>query len=398
MNCLLWVPRFWPAMGGTELHARHLAHCLTDAGHSVQVVTHCDETHVPLAHGAAVSRTASCLDGKVQIHRLGLDSRINSVDELAARFHHHSRLARPVFCHLLKKRLRGRCRERAAGADVVHFIYNGLTGAGELAADVAEDAGIPFVFTPNVLDTRHRSSAWASRRFVRLYQRASRIIALTAHEARWLADQGVDANRIDVIPYGPILEPQAHPDRFRRQLNIGDKPLVVLLGRLTESKGYKLLLAARETIWQQFPDCQILLIGPPTHSARRYIGAIRDDRVRLVESIDQQAKTDALAACDVFCLPSAFESLGGVYIEAATLGRPSVALDIPVLHHLIESGHNGMLVRHCPAAVAGAIVDLLADEKSRTQMGANARLQALERFDWDTITRQVIQSYNRVAR
>ena len=392
---LLWVPRFWPATGGTELHTHALAERLAARG-PVEVITHCDATETArrsLAEDVCATPHATLADGNVRIHRLGLAGARSTIPSRLARRYHGSRLARLAFGALFARHVGPAAREVAARSDLVHFVYNGLTDAAVLAARVAARRGVPFVLTPNVADTGGAPTAWNSVRFRRLYRAAARLIALTEHEADWLARNGADRARIRVVPYGPILEPDPDGRRARRALGIGDAPFVLFLGRVVESKGYDLLLGASARIWAHFPDARVVLMGPATPASREAVAAVGDPRLSLVEGADQRLKSDALAGCDLMCLPSRGESLGVVYIEAFFNARPVVCLDLPVLRQVVAHERHGLLVEESAEALAGAIGRLLGDPELRAGMGRRAERDARARYDWPVVRDAVAAVY-----
>ena len=105
---LLWVPRFWPAVGGTELHTHALATRLL-ARFPVEALTHCDTGAAAdrsLAQDVCATTSATLADGALPIHRLGLRDARPAVPRALAEHHDRSRLARLAF---------GRAFARATG-------------------------------------------------------------------------------------------------------------------------------------------------------------------------------------------------------------------------------------------------------------------------------------------
>ena len=397
---LLWVPRFWPAVGGTELHTHALATRLLER-FPVEVLTHCDTgaaAHRPLARDVCATADAALADGALAIHRLGLRGAGSALTRHAAERHERSRLARLVFGRAFARHLEPAAAALAERARLVHFVYNGLTDAALLARRVAARRGLPFVLTPNVCDTSGRPTAWNSARFRALYRSAARLIALTPHEADWLAAHGADPERIRTVPYGPLLLPGADARRGREALGVGGAPFVLFLGRVVDVKGYDLLLEACRRVRERVPGTRTVFMGPATPASRAAIAAARGTGVTLVEGTDQRLKCDALAGCDVMCLPSRAESLGVAYVEAAYHAKPVVALDLPVLRDVVEHGRHGLRVVAEPAAVAAAVSDLLLDPARRRAMGARAARDARARYDWAAVCDAVAAVYDEAAR
>ena len=80
-------------------------------------------------------------------------------------------------------------------------------------------------------------------------------------------------------------------------------------------------------------------------------------------------REDLYAACDVFCLPSAAEAFGLVYLEAGLYRKPVVALNLPTLRELIGGSGGGLLVESSPNAVAEAVTRLLDAPALRITLG-----------------------------
>jgi glycosyltransferase involved in cell wall biosynthesis len=96
----------------------------------------------------------------------------------------------------------------------------------------------------------------------------------------------------------------------------------------------------------------------------------------------------------IVVLPSMYEGVPTVLLEAASCGRPIVASDIPGCQAIVSHGINGLLVPvNNPAALADALEHLIMDKKLRQQMGEAGRRIALERFTNDSINRQTAAVY-----
>lgn len=385
-------------MGGTELHTRELAKVLS-TDHLVRVITHSTTSEVsgcPLEKEIINSIAESYLDGLIRVDRMSVNPLARLLLLPLAYLHRRLKLVRIVYSSVFFSCQFRRSLALTKNATVIHFIYNGLTDSAVLAASIAKRHNIPFVFTPNILDTSSERHAWNSARFKYLYQSASRIIALTHHEADWLEKLNIPRNKITVIPYGPILQGEPDAYRFRKMTHTGDEKIVLFLSRIVLLKGYDLLLEASTLVWRKHPDTRIIFMGPATHEARKAILASADPRILLIEEFDQDVKADALAACDVLCVPSRKESLGVVFIEAAFNSKPVIALKLPVLHEVIDHGKTGLLVDESAVCVADAVVSLLDEPEKAAQMGHLACQNAISRFNWTDVKSKMSNVYSAV--
>ena len=403
-HTVLWVPRYWPAVGGTEFHSHELAQCLSH-DHRVTVLAHCTSTenlNQPLSQSAALANASDAFDGAVRTITLAPTKGHTSLLSMLGKFHENSLFARRLYQRSFDAAYKNSVKELIGDADRIHYIYNGLTESAILAAEVASELGIPFIFTPNVLDTSDAGSDWDSQGFHWLYGCADQIIALTEHEADWLVAHGASEARVSVVPYGPILEPR------KKELELGDVATllkgryVLFLGRLVPEKGYELLLKAFEELVEIDAELQLVLVGPAYDSSRALINEtnerLGDIRVHLIENVPQPIKTALLEEAQVLCLPSMRESLGGVYIESMASGTPVVALDRPVSHCVVDHNEDGLLVANDVDGIVEGLQQLLSNSKLRQEMAQAGIEKVKTKYAWHIVTEQILAVYARVDR
>jgi glycosyltransferase involved in cell wall biosynthesis len=95
----------------------------------------------------------------------------------------------------------------------------------------------------------------------------------------------------------------------------------------------------------------------------------------------QSEPRDFLAAADIVVLPSLYEGLPLVAVEAGAMGRPMVATAVDGNPEVIVNGVTGLLVPPAdPERLAAALIELAADPDRRERMGAKAREFVVQRF------------------
>ena len=281
----------------------------------------------------------------------------------------------------------------AASADLIHNCRIGREGLSYASWQIARARGVPFVLTP----VHHpRWGGWLHRYFHRLYCQADALIALTEVERQTLVQLGADERRVHVTGMGPVLAETNDPQRFRERYGLGDAPLVLFLGQKYPYKGVAALLRAADLVWQRHPDARFAFVGPRTAYSRRLFSAAQDRRLLELDTVDLQEKTDALAACNVLCVPSTQESFGGVYTEAWSLSKPVVAADIPALRGVIDDGCDGLLAPAEPGAIAERLRDLLDKPALAHQFGRAGLAKVQARYTWPRLTQLTEQVYRRV--
>ncbi|MBI4631134.1 MAG: glycosyltransferase family 4 protein, partial [Chloroflexi bacterium] len=124
--------------------------------------------------------------------------------------------------------------------------------------------------------------------------------------------------------------------------------------------------------------------------------AYTDPRLFDLDTVDLQTKTDAFAACDIFCLPSSQESFGGVFTEAWSLGKPVIGCDIPSVRAVIDENKDGFLIPQRSSEIAERIIYLLDHPVERKRLGENGKRKVEERYTWQRLAEQTEEIYRRV--
>ena len=230
---------------------------------------------------------------------------------------------------------------------------------------------------------------WAQRR-------AAATIVLTARLADRVSAE-VERERVHHIPRGIDRAAFAAPgaDPFP---HLPGRPRVVFLGRVVRAKGVETLVAAAALL--RTPGVQVLLVGDGPDRARVQAAARRlglSGRLHVTGFVAHDRVPAVLAAADLLVLPSFYEELGTVLIEALQVGLPAVASDVGGIPEVVEHGRTGLLVAPGdPAALAQAIDAVLGDPALRARLQAGARARAAD-YDWERVTAQVHALYDAVV-
>ncbi len=398
IRSLIVIPRYWPSIGGSELHTRQLAHELKKQGNEIKVLCHVT-TPEPDNELAASHASATILnDRDIVIHQAGVSGWLAPIIKSLAPCYHQTRWVRPVYDGAFRQISTHAIAHQAVGADLIHAVYNGMTSVTEAALAAARHRDIPFILTPLAFTGEPEGTAWSSRRFKKLYRQADALIALTEHERQWLVTQGAPENRTIVCPVGPLLETPSTLSQFRGHYGLDDHPVILFLARHSEDKGYRQLAESAKQVWQHHPDACFLFIGPQTAESKAFFRHAADPRIIVIESISQADKNAALASCDLLCIPSRKESLGVTYLEAWHYGKPVVAADLEVLRTIIDNGKNGLLCLPTPSSIATAILRLLASPSLRRRLGQAGQLKVQGYYHWPHIATTVGNLYQSVLK
>jgi len=183
----------------------------------------------------------------------------------------------------------------------------------------------------------------------------------------------------------------------RRSLGLQEESLIVTtVASLTPQKGHEYLLKAVPKITASCPEVQFLFVGDgelrdQLKAQARELGI--DSRVTFLGK-----RTDVpeiLRASDLFVLPSLWEGLPIVLIEAGLAGLPVVASRVDGVVEVVEEGRSGLLVppKDVEALAEGCLQLLLGNPDLRARMGREGQRIALERFSNETAAKRVAELY-----
>jgi 2-deoxystreptamine N-acetyl-D-glucosaminyltransferase/2-deoxystreptamine glucosyltransferase len=286
--------------------------------------------------------------------------------------------------------------------DLVHVHCGEDLAVLPLARLAARRHGCPLVATVH-LSVRHglrpvaprgvllRAAGSAVERW--LLPGADAVIALTPSTARQLRADGIPAGRVHVIPpgYDPALFARAAADPFPGL----PRPRVAYLGRLAPQKDVGTLLEA----FAYLPSgTRLLLVGDgPDRAALQRRAQRFGSRVHFAGFVPHAAVPAVLQHVDLLVLPSLYEDLSSVLIEAMAAGLPVVATRVGGTADLVRDGVNGLLVApRDPAALAAAISRILAGPAAAAQLSAAARRTAAA-YAWPGLARNVLDVYRLVT-
>lgn len=391
MNLLYTLTAYPPYIGGAQLHQHLLAQQL-QVHHSIQVASFWDSNRTDWLLGTTLKVHTvphSYIIDSIPVHRMGFSCRqkLKMLPWLPLYYPLMS-VALPPIARIIAAHL----KPLAQSADLIHNVRIGREGLTYASWQTARQQDIPFVFTP----VHHpRWVGWRYREYNKLYQQANAVIALTPSEKVTLIELGVQPDRIHVTGIGPILSKQSDGAGFRQRYGISGA-MVLFLGQHYPYKGHQAVLDAAPLVWQKLPDVHFVFVGPPVKDSEKSFQAGADARIHRLGSVDLQEKTDAIAACDLLCVPSLQESFGGVYTEAWSLGKPVIGGRIPAIADVITEGQDGFLVDQQPQEIADRVLDLLTHPAEAATMGQSGKTKVTAHFTWPRLAEKTLGVYQSV--
>jgi starch synthase len=217
-----------------------------------------------------------------------------------------------------------------------------------------------------------RELAWLHDRRLRELELADLVLVPSDHIAGRLRDQGIEPDRIEVIPYA------ADTCHFTPNLNKkhDDTCRFLFAGGITQRKGIKDLLDAWQLIRR--PGWTLQLLGAMPRDTRP-LEPYRSD-FEWLGRVGHSEMPSVMAAADVFVFPSLFEGSAVVTYEAMACGLPSIVT--AESGSVAQNHRDGLIVPAAdPVSLSRAMERLGSDPELRETMSHSARIRALE-FDW----------------
>jgi glycosyltransferase involved in cell wall biosynthesis len=226
---------------------------------------------------------------------------------------------------------------------------------------------------------------------------ATRFVAVSrADGERMVSREGVDPDKVVVMPNGYIPSPPSANRDIRGELGLpGDALVVAIAAVLRPEKRIDLLLEAHRQVCEEVPRTHLVIAGD---------GECRPDLERRTHALGLDgtvhflgARTDVdnlLRAADVGALSSDREGSPLLVFECMANGTPLVATRVGGVPDVVEPNRTGILVpRRDPGAMARGLIGLLIDPPRRAAMAAAARA-ALGRYTIDAVAGRFADLYD----
>ena len=277
--------------------------------------------------------------------------------------------------------------------DLVHCHMSWATMFGGVAA---KTAGVPVIETTHVRELWRKG--WkSSYSFDRATsQFVDRYIAVSHANAKYLVDEkGLPSAKVIVIQNGADLKsfsPRMVPSGLRQAFHIPEGAAVLLVpARLEEQKGHRFLIPAVAKVAKQVPNLCAVFLGSGALRSTLIQQVERSGLSEIIRFIDFQSNpADWFALSTFVVLPSLYEGLPLVAIEALACERTLVATAVDGTPEIVVNEQTGLLVPPAdPDALASAVLRLLQDEPLRNRLARDGRRHATSHF---SIERQVAET------
>jgi glycosyltransferase involved in cell wall biosynthesis len=391
MNILYTITSYPPSIGGAQLYIHELAKRAAQE-HSVNVVSFFNNNRNDWLLGTTLrvpSKENRYIYENVNVRQISFTKLEKfMMFPFLCTYYFNKRRNISALSRFIEKKLH--CSDNKP--DLVHNVRVGREPLSYASYNLARSLRIPFIFTP----LHHpKWSHWFYREYQGLYRKADGLFALTPHEKELFKNLGVKEENIFITGTGPVVSNEFNPERFKKTYNISGN-MVLFIAQGYKYKGIFELLKAAKIVFKHIKNINFVFIGPHTEYSKKIFKKIKDTRILHLGKVDFVTKTDALSACDIFCLPSRQESFGAVFLEAWCFEKPVIGLDIPQVRFIIKDGVNGYLVPPKPEIIADRIINLLSNVDLCKKLGRAGRKLVEDNFTWDILYKKTIKAYEEI--
>ena len=414
MNVLHVIPSLSPKDGGPSFAVKAMAEALAGEGVQVTIAT------------TAAAESAPIIGDQLSV--IGRESRRENAPTEPGGYRIMC-VRRNFEPYKVSFSLARWLRANIAQFDLIH-IHALFSFSSTMAARIARKNAVPYVLRPlGVLNrwgmqNRRRLPKLVSFRLVELpILLHSAAIQYTSEAERNEAaelNQQLAEHESAVIPL-PIeqrawsKEQRAESGQqfFATFPRAQGKRIILFLSRIDRKKGLELLIDAFAMVRQKDKDVALIIAGEGEESYVREVRELRErakrsehehehehehDDVIWTGHLGGEMKAAALAAADVFVLPSASENFGIAAAESLAAGVPTIVSEEVALSSDIRRYDAGLIVERDAKQLAGAIADLLSNKERAATLAANGRRIAEERYSPKAVGKALHELYQQIIR
>lgn len=238
-----------------------------------------------------------------------------------------------------------------------------------------------FLYHPGS-EVRWRNFPWLYFKLEeRLISRVSKIFVVRRDAVEFYKKRYPErANRFSFLPTG-VDEQLFYPfspdrrryerEKFVKQHNLtGENKLILFVGRLERQKDPLRLIDSFEWIYFREPKAALVVIGTGSFWGKMQEKVKQkglEHGVKFLGHLAPEQVANIMRICDVFLLPSFFEGMPIVVLEALSCGIPVVATDVGEVKLVVKDGFSGRIVGHQIPHLGMGVLDILSRPEKFTR-------------------------------
>ena len=288
-----------------------------------------------------------------------------------------------------------------------HIVHTHNSKAGFIGRLAAKIAGIPVIIhTVHGFAFHEQEPPWRRSLFRGMERLAShwcdKMIFISQPLIDWaLKERIADKKKVVKIYSGIDLKKFRPPDeddknKVRNKWNIGENDAVIgFVSKLWDGKGHSTLIRAFKEVKKDVSEARLVIVG---EGYLEY--ELRDlvDRLGIADSVVftgfQYNVPEIISCFDIAVLPSFFEGMGRVLLEAMAMEKPVIASRVGGIPDLVKDGINGLLIT--PGNIkelANSMKKLLYDKSLAADMGKQGLKSVTNSFSSEVMLKSISDVY-----
>ncbi|MCC7554138.1 MAG: glycosyltransferase family 4 protein [Methanobacteriaceae archaeon] len=341
------VGQFPPHIGGVGVHINTLAKKLVEEGHEVYVITY-------------PHKDIQDIDG---INVIGTEG-INIPGLRGVLFYLNSKKA-------LKKLI------DKENIDIVHGHY--LFPAGLASVEIGKKEKIKTYVTAHGSDMfeMYKKQFFMRPLIKKVLKNADVVLAVSNALKKEIIKTNVEGikektriylNSVDINKFKPNQK-----NKFKKENNLNNKPIVLFVGNIIKRKNVKSLLNAKKISKNEY---NLVIVGDGPF-LKKLKEKVKNEKIKDVLFTGSKKNiNEIIPSCDLLILPSFSESFGLVLIEALACGKPVIGSNIGGIKEIINQD-VGLLIDPCnPEDISQKIDEILSNNELKENFEKNARKRA----------------------
>jgi len=289
---------------------------------------------------------------------------------------------------------------------------------GYYISKIAKKLKIPFIFeVRGFLEDTHvglgilkqGSLQYNNKKKFRLkiIKKADAVITLGHAMKKELISQGVDKNKIKIVPNGVDIK-ELHPKppkiSLKEKLSIKNEKTLGYVGSIRRIEGIEILLEAMKVIKKEINDAILLIVGPGDPI---YINELKNiskklkinNCVKFLGPVPNSEIDDYYSILDICIIPRLNIRVNRLVtplkpLEVMAMGKVLVVSDLPALKELVKSNISGVFFKaENSENLAKKIIHLILNPNQMERLGKSSRQFVKNNFDWHLNIKKYITLY-----